>query len=110
MSMQIPVAGVHHITLVGSNPKDTIAFYQGVLGMPLSDGCLAVAGSAWRTAGPALGAQWDGRSGTAWAACARGGCGCVATPAGAGCARSPERRPLGLGGRVRKAPHTPYRP
>ena len=35
MSMQIPVSGVHHITLVGSNPKDTIAFYQGVLGMPL---------------------------------------------------------------------------
>src|SRR2546421_6089277 len=35
MSIQIPVSGVHHITLVGSNPKDTIAFYQGVLGMPL---------------------------------------------------------------------------
>ena len=35
MSVQIPVSGVHHITLVGSNPEDTIAFYQGVLGMPL---------------------------------------------------------------------------
>ena len=35
ISMQIPVSGVHHISLVGSNPKDTIAFYQGVLGMPL---------------------------------------------------------------------------
>src|SRR5438045_7472162 len=34
-TIQIPVSGVHHITLVGSNPKDTIAFYQGVLGMPL---------------------------------------------------------------------------
>src|SRR5205085_5165877 len=35
MSIQISVSGVHHITLVGSNPKDTIAFYQGILGMPL---------------------------------------------------------------------------
>jgi catechol 2,3-dioxygenase-like lactoylglutathione lyase family enzyme len=36
MSLQkIPVSGVHHITLVGSNREDTIAFYQGVLGMPL---------------------------------------------------------------------------
>ncbi|MBV9279969.1 MAG: VOC family protein, partial [Chloroflexi bacterium] len=35
MSEQISVSGVHHITLVGSNRDDTIAFYQGVLGMPL---------------------------------------------------------------------------
>lgn len=35
LSVQIPVSGVHHITLVGSNRQDTIAFYQGVLGMPL---------------------------------------------------------------------------
>src|SRR5436189_1593039 len=35
MSTQIPVSGVHHITLVGSNRQDTIDFYQGVLGMPL---------------------------------------------------------------------------
>jgi catechol 2,3-dioxygenase-like lactoylglutathione lyase family enzyme len=35
MSAQIPVSGVHHITLVGSNRQDTIDFYQGVLGMPL---------------------------------------------------------------------------
>jgi glyoxalase family protein len=27
--------GVHHITFVGSNREATIAFYQGVLGMPL---------------------------------------------------------------------------
>ena len=33
--MQIPVRGVHHITLVGSNRQDTIDFYKGVLGMPL---------------------------------------------------------------------------
>ena len=26
--------GVHHITLVGSNREATIAFYEGVLGMP----------------------------------------------------------------------------
>jgi catechol 2,3-dioxygenase-like lactoylglutathione lyase family enzyme len=32
--MQIPVSGVHHITLVGSNRQDTIDFYEGVLGMP----------------------------------------------------------------------------
>ena len=35
MSSQIPVSGVHHITLVGSNRQDTIDFYQGILGMPL---------------------------------------------------------------------------
>ena len=35
MSEQVPVSGVHHITLVGSNRDDTVAFYQGVLGMPL---------------------------------------------------------------------------
>jgi catechol 2,3-dioxygenase-like lactoylglutathione lyase family enzyme len=35
MPEQIPVSGVHHITLVGSNRQDTIDFYQGVLGMPL---------------------------------------------------------------------------
>jgi catechol 2,3-dioxygenase-like lactoylglutathione lyase family enzyme len=33
--MEIPTVGVHHITLIGSNREDTIAFYQGVLGMPL---------------------------------------------------------------------------
>src|SRR5438105_5408148 len=27
--------GVHHITLVGSNRQATVAFYEGVLGMPL---------------------------------------------------------------------------
>ncbi len=27
--------GVHHITMVGSNREETIAFYQDVLGMPL---------------------------------------------------------------------------
>jgi catechol 2,3-dioxygenase-like lactoylglutathione lyase family enzyme len=31
----IPVQGVHHITMVGSNREATIDFYQGVLGMPL---------------------------------------------------------------------------
>jgi catechol 2,3-dioxygenase-like lactoylglutathione lyase family enzyme len=35
MAEQFPVSGVHHITLVGSNRKDTIDFYQGILGMPL---------------------------------------------------------------------------
>lgn len=35
MVSQIPVSGVHHITLVGSNRQDTIDFYQGILGMPL---------------------------------------------------------------------------
>lgn len=35
MTAQVPVSGVHHITLVGSNRQDTIDFYQGVLGMPL---------------------------------------------------------------------------
>jgi catechol 2,3-dioxygenase-like lactoylglutathione lyase family enzyme len=35
MPEQIPVSGVHHITLVGSNRQDMINFYQGVLGMPL---------------------------------------------------------------------------
>jgi hypothetical protein len=79
-------------------------------GASASDGCLAVDGSAWRTAGPAPGAQRGGRSGTAWAGYARGGCGCTATPAGARCVLSPERRPPGLGGRVRKAPHAPYPP
>jgi catechol 2,3-dioxygenase-like lactoylglutathione lyase family enzyme len=33
--MTIPTTGVHHITLIGSNREDTIAFYEGVLGMPL---------------------------------------------------------------------------
>ena len=33
--MEIPTTGVHHITLIGSNRDDTIAFYEGVLGMPL---------------------------------------------------------------------------
>ena len=47
-----------------------------------------MAGSAWHTAGPALGAQRDGRSGTAWAGCAHGGYGCAATPAGGRCACS----------------------
>ena len=32
--MELPTVGVHHITLIGSNREDTIAFYQGVLGMP----------------------------------------------------------------------------
>lgn len=31
----IQAQGVHHITFVGSNRDATIAFYQGVLGMPL---------------------------------------------------------------------------
>jgi catechol 2,3-dioxygenase-like lactoylglutathione lyase family enzyme len=31
----IQTQGVHHITFVGSNRKDIIDFYQGVLGMPL---------------------------------------------------------------------------
>lgn len=31
----IQVQGVHHITFIGSNRDDTIAFYSGVLGMPL---------------------------------------------------------------------------
>ncbi|HLJ67784.1 MAG TPA: VOC family protein [Chloroflexota bacterium] len=35
MSVQIPTSGVHHITLIGSNRRDTIDFYQGILGMPL---------------------------------------------------------------------------
>ena len=33
--MEVPTTGVHHITLIGSNREDTIAFYEGVLGMPL---------------------------------------------------------------------------
>ena len=33
--MEIPTTGVHHVTLIGSNRRDTIAFYRGVLGMPL---------------------------------------------------------------------------
>lgn len=32
--MKIPTSGVHHLTLIGSNRADTIAFYEGVLGMP----------------------------------------------------------------------------
>ncbi len=32
---RIQTQGVHHITLVGSNREETIAFYSGVLGMPL---------------------------------------------------------------------------
>jgi glyoxalase family protein len=32
---RIQTQGVHHITMVGSNREETIAFYQGVLGMPL---------------------------------------------------------------------------
>ena len=35
MGEQFPVSGVHHITLVGSNRREMIDFYQGVLGMPL---------------------------------------------------------------------------
>jgi glyoxalase family protein len=31
----IQTQGIHHITFVGSNREATIAFYQGVLGMPL---------------------------------------------------------------------------
>ena len=31
----LPTQGVHHITLVGSNRKEVIDFYQGLLGMPL---------------------------------------------------------------------------
>lgn len=31
----IQVQGVHHLTFVGSNREETIAFYQDVLGMPL---------------------------------------------------------------------------
>jgi glyoxalase family protein len=32
---RLQTQGVHHITFVGSNREATIAFYQGVLGMPL---------------------------------------------------------------------------
>ena len=32
--MELATRGVHHITLIGSNREDTIAFYEGVLGMP----------------------------------------------------------------------------
>jgi glyoxalase family protein len=32
--IEVPTTGVHHITLIGSNREDTIAFYEGVLGMP----------------------------------------------------------------------------
>lgn len=32
---ELQVQGVHHLTFVGSNREATIAFYQGVLGMPL---------------------------------------------------------------------------
>ena len=31
----LQVQGVHHLTFVGANREATIAFYQGVLGMPL---------------------------------------------------------------------------
>jgi catechol 2,3-dioxygenase-like lactoylglutathione lyase family enzyme len=31
----IQTQGVHHITFVGSNREEIVAFYQGVLGMPL---------------------------------------------------------------------------
>jgi catechol 2,3-dioxygenase-like lactoylglutathione lyase family enzyme len=31
----VPVVGTDHITLIGSNPEDTIAFYRDVLGMAL---------------------------------------------------------------------------
>jgi glyoxalase family protein len=31
----LPTQGIHHLTFVGSNREATIAFYQGVLGMPL---------------------------------------------------------------------------
>ncbi len=31
----IKTAGVHHITLIGSNKADTVHFYQDILGMPL---------------------------------------------------------------------------
>jgi len=32
---EIQTQGVHHITFVGSNREEIIAFYSGVLGMPL---------------------------------------------------------------------------
>jgi glyoxalase family protein len=32
---RIPVQGVHHISLVGSNRQSAIEFWQGLLGMPL---------------------------------------------------------------------------
>lgn len=32
--MSVPVTGMHHITIVGSNRQDTIDFYEGILGMP----------------------------------------------------------------------------
>jgi glyoxalase family protein len=35
MAFTVPVKGVHHITFVGSNRKDIVDFYEGVLGMPL---------------------------------------------------------------------------
>jgi catechol 2,3-dioxygenase-like lactoylglutathione lyase family enzyme len=35
MPGKLQVQGVHHITFVGSNRDSTIAFYSGVLGMPL---------------------------------------------------------------------------
>ncbi len=31
----VPVVGTDHITLIGSNPEHTIAFYRDILGMPL---------------------------------------------------------------------------
>jgi len=33
MEAPVPVQGVHHITLVGSNRQAIIDFWQGVLGM-----------------------------------------------------------------------------
>jgi glyoxalase family protein len=35
MEAPIPTVGVHHITIIGSNRDETIAFWEGVLGMPL---------------------------------------------------------------------------
>src|SRR5437867_7205180 len=66
-------------------------------------GCVAVAGSAWRTAAAVPGARRDGRGGTAWAGCARGGGGCAATPVGARCGHAPERRSPGPDARRRRA-------
>ncbi|MBM4437368.1 MAG: VOC family protein, partial [Actinobacteria bacterium] len=33
--MSIRTQRIGHVTLIGSNEADTVAFYQGVLGMPL---------------------------------------------------------------------------
>lgn len=35
MRAPVPTVGVHHITIIGSNREETIAFWEGVLGMPL---------------------------------------------------------------------------